>query len=836
MNEQIKFITFKLEESIDMQKTFKFRFLNLFSLFIVLCFLVTQVHGQEVKFSNNWGAQGMTLKYQNSSGIGVNFSINKMYLDDVNVNGSMMKTPHLDGIFLPNNEGFPDLAGTGRFIAIPQGSRAVLNVRSYRTETYTNIEIAPAPRIPWDDEDGPAVFSKRLDVYSNNAFYPENPVTLSEPTQLRGVDAVILGITPFQYNPVTKELIVYKDIDIEVRFEGGNGHFGEDRLRSRWWDPILEDALFNYQSLPKIDYDRPNTLVNGCEYLIIRPDGADFAKWADSIKNFRVLQGISTNIVTITEVGGNVAATVESYINNAYNTWIVPPVAVLMLGDYGTSTANNLISPIYNNYCASDNILADVNNDHMPDIAFARITANDNTQLQVMCTKFLNYERNPPTSSAFYDHPITALGWQTERWFQICSETIGGFWKNAQGKHPVRINAIYSGTPGTIWSSNVNTPVVVAYFGPSGLGYIPQTPAELGGWSGGNAAMVNNAINSGAFMLQHRDHGSVSGWGEPSYYSSNINGCTNTDLTYILSINCLTGRYNYSSEVFAEKFHRYTYNNQNSGALGLIAASQTSYSFVNDCYVWGMIDNFWPNYMPSYGQMYSQRGVLPAFGNCAGKYFLQQSSWPYNTNNKIVTYHLFHHHGDAFMTVYSEVPQNLTVSHANSIDASDTNFYVTANAGSFIALTFNGMILGTATGTGSPVSVHVCGGQCEPDSMNVVVTMQNYYRYHAKVKVIGTPVNIQPVTEVPQNYSLSQNYPNPFNPVTKIKFALPKISSVKLIVYDILGRQVQELINSRMNPGYHEFNFTASELPSGVYFYKLTAGEFTDVKKMTLIK
>ncbi len=303
-----------------------------------------------------------------------------------------------------------------------------------------------------------------------------------------------------------------------------------------------------------------------------------------------------------------------------------------------------------------------------------------------------------------------------------------------------------------------------------------------------------------------------------------------------MSINCLTGRYNYGSECFAEKFHRYTYNNQNSGALGLIAASQTSYSFVNDAYVWGMMDNFWPNFMPTYGAMYSERGVLPAFGNCAGKYFLQQSSWPYNTSNKEVTYHLFHHHGDAFQTVYSEVPQNLTVSHANTIDATDTSFTVTANEGALIALTFNGIILGTGTGTGSPLNIHIIGGQSEPDSMDVVVTKQNFFRYHAKVKVIGYPVNVPPVTEIPKVYSLSQNYPNPFNPGTKIQFALPKSSMVKLVVYDILGREISALINERMDAGYHYCIFDGSNIPSGVYFYRLVTEGFTDTKKMTLIK
>lgn len=87
----------------------------------------------------------------------------------------------------------------------------------------------------------------------------------------------MLGITPYQYNPVTKELLVYRDIEVEVNFVGGNGHFGEDRLRSRWWDPILRDAILNESSLAEMKYHRPaNTDVEDCEYLIITPDDPDF--------------------------------------------------------------------------------------------------------------------------------------------------------------------------------------------------------------------------------------------------------------------------------------------------------------------------------------------------------------------------------------------------------------------------------------------------------------------------------------------------------------------------------------------------------------------------------
>jgi hypothetical protein len=600
--------------------------------------------------------------------------------------------------------------------------------------------MAPAPRIPLETEDGPLDFNKNQDIYAVDAFYPANPIQISELTKIRGVDAVMLGITPFQYNPLTKELIVYRDVELEISFEGGNGHFGEDRLRSRWWDPIIQDAFINSASIPEMDYNKMRQEITnltdnaGCEYLIVIPNNPEFKQWADSIRIFRQKQGISTDIMTLDEIGTNTVNGLEAYFNEAYNTWDVPPAAILLLADYGTNAANSITSPIWDNYCASDNIFSDVDNDDMPDMIFARITANNYSQLEVMVTKFLNYERTPPTDPDFYNHPITALGWQTERWFQICSETIGGFWRS-QGKDPVRINAIYAGTPGSIWSSATNTGTVVNYFGPNGLDYIPQTPAELGGWAGGTEAMVINAINNGSFALQHRDHGYEQGWGEPDFGSSSINSLDNTDLCFIFSINCLTGKYNMSGECFTEKFHRHTKNGENAGALGLIAASEVSYSFVNDVYVWGMYDNMWPEFMPNYGMPVDERGLLPAFGNAAGKYFLKQSSWPYNTGNKEVTYNLFHHHGDAFLTVYSEVPQYLGVVHNDILYSGETSFTVSADPGSFISLTVDGEIIGTAEGTGFPFDIAI-GAQIPESQVVVTVTKQNYYRHESVIEVI----------------------------------------------------------------------------------------------------
>jgi photosystem II stability/assembly factor-like uncharacterized protein len=97
-------------------------------------------------------------------------------------------------------------------------------------------------------------------------------------------------------------------------------------------------------------------------------------------------------------------------------------------------------------------------------------------------------------------------------------------------------------------------------------------------------------------------------------------------------------------------------------------------------------------------------------------------------------------------------------------------------------------------------------------------------------------VDNKPVNSQPDNFILYQNYPNPFNPLTKIIFEIPKASQVKLKVYDILGRELKVLVNEYKTAGKYEIEFDGSKYVSGVYFYELTAGDFTLVKKLILLK
>ncbi len=703
----------------------------------LLAFQLTQA--QKIIYPDSKNKAGFILQEQNHSGVSVSYSVNSFSFVPTEIDGHEMNNIELQGSWLPNDAGAPNLPGGGKYIAIPQGSVAVLKIISLRKESYKNIDVAPAPRIPLDTDRGPLQYPIRIDIYTSDAFYPANPVTLSKPSKIRGVDVVMLGVTPFQYNPITKELVVYRDIEIRIEFEGGNGRFGEERLRSPFWDPILEDAILNYASLPAVDYgkralsSRSNT---GAEYLIIVPNGADYLTWASQVREFRIKQGITTEIRTLAETGGNDAVVLEAYINNVYNTWDPVPAAILLMADYGYNADNNIISPYYEVWCKSDNIYGDVDEDELPDIIMARMTANNYTQLETYVTKIINYEMNPPTSAAFYDHPITAVGWEVDRWFQINAESIGGYFRDVHGKDPVRINAVSMGNPDTDpWSIATNTEMVLHEFGPSGLGYIPGSPQELGGFVGGDATAINNAINNGAFFVLHRDHGTETGWQEPQYDNMDMDGLQNTELPFIFSINCLSGKYNSSEECYTEKIHRYRFNGVNSGALGVISASETSYSFVNDTYVWGLFDNMWPDFMPEYGSNPVERGMLPAFANAAGKYFLEQSNWPFNEQDKEVTYHLFHHHGDAFQTLYSEVPQPFKIMHDAVIYDGFFLFTIEVDAGSTICLTVSDSIIGLATGTGNPQPI-VIEPQVNETEVTLTVTKTNYLRHEEIIQVI----------------------------------------------------------------------------------------------------
>lgn len=125
------------------------------------------------------------------------------------------------------------------------------------------------------------------------------------------------------------------------------------------------------------------------------------------------------------------------------------------------------------------------------------------------------------------------------------------------------------------------------------------------------------------------------------------------------------------------------------------------------------------------------------------------------------------------------------------------------------------------------------------DSVNMFIVGENSYVFKSTDGggSISYPIGIEPVSiEIPDKYQLFQNNPNPFNPTTKIKFGIPSQSNAKIIIYDLLGREVTTLVNEQLRPGTYEVDWDGSGFASGVYFYSLVTNDFVEAKRMVLIK
>jgi hypothetical protein len=151
-----------------------------------------------------------------------------------------------------------------------------------------------------------------------------------------------------------------------------------------------------------------------------------------------------------------------------------------------------------------------------------------------------------------------------------------------------------------------------------------------------------------------------------------------------------------------------------------------------------------------------------------------------------------------------------------------------------------------------PYSASQIGYTNHPDTNFMATGLQNGTPYYFWVKAVDrycsprvsgfsnvayiTPVYVPNQQEVPEKFKLFQNYPNPFNPATDIKYDIPKESFVKLVIYDILGRELSVLVNETKKPGSYTVKWNPENLPSGVYINKLTAGDFEKTMKMILLK
>lgn len=444
----------------------------------------------------------------------------------------------------------------------------------------------------------PQKFKKDNAIYSRDSFYPSSIVTLDDPAVIRGLRVSILRISPVQYNPVKHSLRVYSKLKVKIIFQDGKEAYIEKRLRSPAFDNLFKTLVLNPIKEPKIDGVGEN---NAFLLAITHPD---FIEAAGRLTQWKREKGINSEIRTTRQTGTS-ASQIRAYIQEAYDTWEVPPTYILFWGDsefvpcnYGathpyTETAQGDVgTDLY--YATVDG------NDYFPDIATGRISVDTPDQALKLVNDIIQYEKDPVFDVSLYEN-ASIVGYFQHDYdgYAQTSEDLAIFLSDVNYLGQYQVDRIYYTYPYVnprYWSKD--------YFGGGPAGdagdpipdYLRKDVFPFFSWDGDSADIIS-CINQGRFLLTHRDHGARSGWSDPYFTSGHVNSLANGNrLPVVWSINCQTGWFDnetdnigstsYTEVNFTEAWER----NPNGGAIGVIGATRVSYSGSNDRLCWGWVD------------------------------------------------------------------------------------------------------------------------------------------------------------------------------------------------------------------------------------------------------
>jgi hypothetical protein len=663
-------------------------------LILVIALTFSHVWAAEnwVRFGQTTGETFPTVEVLSSSAseVVLKISFPGMEARDIEKAGNVYQALNVPGGGRTHNVGWPELPTWSRFVAVPRGAIPQVEIVHHSTETLVGYHVLPAQELPVDKAGAPEPeFTKDEEFYGRDEFYPDRLGFVSQPKVIRGCQVSSLTLFPIQYNPSRGELRVISEMEVRVSFIGGNGTFVDSRLRSPYFESLFENLLLNYPVLEAPPQANPKG-ENGCEFLIITHP--DFQVWAESLAFWKNLSGIPTWVKNTTQTGSDTGS-IRTYLQNAYDTWDPPPSFLLLMGDaeylplfYRSTHPYDYLktgTDLY--YTTLDGY------DYFPDLFPGRISVDDASQAATVIGKILQYERSPISSPAtFYDNALAAGFFQdrdfdgyADRFFLQTSEVLRNFLIGNQGKS---VERCYTTTPGS-------TPCCY-YFGE------PIPPGLV--WTG-SAAQINSAIDNGVFLVTHRDHGGVTGWGDPAYSTSDVSMLANGDrLPVVLSLNCETGHFDnetdaaahgtpYSAVCFCEAFSR----NTDGGAVGVLGHTRVSWSGLNDELAKGLYDAVWPNFDPSYpgigsthpiANPMSRMGTMLNFGKfwMYDKYHLtggQGYPWGSDNQSTKITFEMGTWFGDPAMQIWTEMPQDLDVSHSDTVQVGHDSCTVLVTSG-----------------------------------------------------------------------------------------------------------------------------------------------------------
>ena len=716
-------------------------------------------------------------------------------------------TPYADA------EGAPMLPKASFLAAIPDNPSISISIEAIeRPVVFENITPSPMQPIPEDSSYDIVPFTFLPGAYSHGV-YPAEMAVYEEMGTIRGVNIGRFNVIPFHWNAETQLLTVSPRIRVTV---GLGGSIGVDpRLQSRFFINTYR-TLVNASVLgePPRTISRPGAgavrasnireamEINAADLLIIAGD--DFVDTQmDAFIEAKTKQGYLTAAVA---AGSWSQSQIKNYIQNAYDNWEIPPSFILFVGDQGDLTSFNSSTGVY-----SDNryVCMDGPGDYHADIFHGRFVTPI-SHYPIVEAKVLKWQFDPLMDPDFWGNVLTAGQIQTDggtvatRWFCFTLESVRDTYMNIYGKTVQREYVKDTSQP---------PPYYYRADLPSAGQMVPSDIV----WDG-SATGIAGAVNSGVFLVQHRDHGSVTGWAHPAFYTSNLSSLNNGEKTpMVMSTNCSTGQF--SSDCFAENLFR-----MEGGAVGVLAATGVSYSYWNDYLTYGLYKSFNDEFTTPPALYTDPTGnYLTGQALLCAKIEMETSApmCPYPTNRVEITWDLFHWFGDPTMDMRTEVPHQLTVDAPYQLPEGSSNaFFSVSDPGgavynALVCVSHDNLWASGVTDSSGTVTLDFDPIGSLSD-ITWMVTAHNALPEQGVINGVG-------IGENPGGFNASfvgTPYPNPAAGILSIPVSLAGAGSLEVSVFDMAGRMVATVHSGELGAGMHTLTWDTSTVPLGIYIMR----------------
>ncbi len=653
------------------------------------------------------------MKDETTTGTLVNFEVPGMFIREVDVEGTTYHRLRIPGRAALRSLGRPELPIVGQVIEIPFGVNFNIQIVKTREMRLAGYNVIPAQRPPIRQNAQPQKFEIDSVAYKRAVDYPTAlaAFTAEDVGVIRGHRLVFLKANPVQYNPVTRQMKVYSQIEARLIFERpAQVTRVKERLRAAPMEALLKDLVLNYKDATRLG--RPDTRdekETGCDYLILAASGLYNANDPNNaivrLANAKRQKGLRVRVVdTSTITNGTTPDGLRTYLKNGYDNWDIPPTYVLLVGDAdmlpaehrtphpepdGPNTGHaNIPAATDLYYAALDG------DDYFPDLFIGRLSVENTAQADTIVNRILAYESNPPTAPAYYTDSSLVMLFEDKDWQSPTLRGDGredGTFRIVEFAEAMRDDdGTRQRTPHRIYAHSGNFAQGPQWY-EDGTAIPNALTINNFAWNGATND-ITTAINNGNFLVTYDGHGGRHGWSLPSFQVADLNNLTSSQSPIVFSWACMTGWFDNeddsyngndvfgttnSDESFAEMLQR----NAN-GAAAVIASTRVSWDN-NDFMMLGAHKAIWPGFNPApplrtYTLPQMQMGPLRQLGQILNfsKVYMANVYTSDDTHRKL-SFEMYTLFGDPEMTLWTAEPATLAIDYPKGIGSTGHQDFVT---------------------------------------------------------------------------------------------------------------------------------------------------------------